>query len=75
MDEDLAKTLDDCLKMLDENVDILSNIELDLDDEREDQLEADMQLHELYDMADDVSQSAKIKRAETNFMKRQSEDS
>lgn len=75
MDDDLTDTLDECLRILDENVDVLSNIELDLEDEKEDQLEPSLELHELYDMVEDVSDSAKLKRAESNFMRRQSEDS
>lgn len=75
MDDDLTDTLDECLRILDENVDVLSNIELDLEDEKEDQLEPRLELHELYDMVEDVSDSAKLKRAESNFMRRQSEDS
>ena len=38
-------------------------------------LTTDMQLHDLYDMAEDVSESSKLKRAESNFMRRQTEDS
>lgn len=75
MNDDLTDTLDECLRILDENVDVLSNIELDLEDEKEDQLESSLELHELYDMVEDVSDSAKLKRAESNFIKRQSEGS
>ena len=74
MDDDLTKTLDECLRILDENVDILSDIEINLDEEKEDQVQPDMQLHNLYDMAEDVSTSARLRAAETRFMKRQSED-
>ena len=75
MDDDLSETLDECLRILDENVDVLSNIEMDLEDEKEDKLESSLELHELYDMVEDVSDSAKLKRAESNFMRRQAEDS
>ena len=34
----------------------------------------DMKLHHLYDMTEDVAESEKIKRAESKFMRRQSED-
>lgn len=75
MDDDLSETLDECLRILDENVDVLSNIEMDLEDEKEDKLESSLELHELYDMVEDVSDSAKLKRAESNFMRRQAENS
>ena len=75
VDDDLPETVKKCLDILDENVEILSNLEEALDDEKEDELTPDMQLHELYDMAEDVSEKSKIRHAESNFMKRQAEDS
>ena len=75
MDDDLPEDVKKCMKILDENVDFLSNLEQDLDDEKEDEMTSDMQLHQLYDMAEDVADSAKIKRAESNLMRRQAEDS
>jgi hypothetical protein len=53
----------------------LTNLEFDLDDEMEDELTPDMELHNLYDMTDDVAESAKLKRAELSFTRRQSENS
>ncbi len=75
MDEDLPESVKKCLDILEENVDILANLEYDLDDEKEDELTPDMELHNLYDMTEDVAESAKLKRAESNFSRRQSEDS
>jgi len=75
MDDDLPESVKKCLDILDENVEMLANLEYDLDDEKEDELTPNMELHDLYDMTEDVSQSAKIKRAESNFNRRQSEDS
>jgi len=74
MDDDLTDVLDECLRLLDENVDVLSDIEVGLDEEKEDQIQTDMELHNLYDMAEDVSESAKLKAAETKFLRRQTED-
>ena len=74
MDDDLTDALDECLRILDENVDIFSDIEVDLEDEKEDQIQTDMVLHNLYDMAEDVSESAKLKAAEAKFMRRQAEN-
>jgi len=46
-----------------------------LNDEQEDELTPNVELHNLYDMTEDVAESAKLKRAEFNFSRRQSEDS
>ena len=75
MDEDLPESVKKCLDILEENVEILSNLEYDLADEKEDELVPDMELHNLYDMTEDVAESAKLKRAESNLTRRQTEDS
>ncbi len=75
MDDDLTESVKKCLDILEENVDILANLEYDLDDKKEDELIADMELHDLYDMTEDVAESSKLKRAESNFARRQAEDS
>ena len=73
--EDLETYLDECLKMLDENVDILSNIEYDLDQQKEDELTPNMQLTDLIDMTHDVADSSRLKKAEFTFMQRYMEKS
>ena len=75
MDDDLPESVKKCLDILEENVEILANLELELEDEKEDALVPDMELHQLYDMTEDVAESAKLKRAESNFARRQAEDS
>ena len=75
MDEDLPESVKKCLDILEENVEILANLELELEDEKENALVPDMELHQLYDMTEDVAESAKLKRAESNFARRQSEES
>ena len=72
--DDLPETIDECLKILDENMEILGNIEANLDDEKEDKVVPNMELHQLHDMVEDVSESTKIKRAENNLIRRQSEN-
>ena len=67
--------LDDCLKMLDENVDILSNIEYELNQQKEDELTPNMQLTDLIDMTHDVANSSRLKKAEFTFMQRYFEKS
>ena len=68
----MPKTLKDCIKILDESIEVLADIQIDLEDEKEDQIIPNMKLHELYDMTEDVSHFSKIRQAEVNFMKRQS---
>ena len=75
MDDELPESVKKCLDILEENVEILANLELDLEDEREDELTPNMKLHQLYDMTEDVSESSKLKRAESNLVRRQTEDS
>ena len=72
--DNFSKTIDECLKILEENVDVLANLEMDLEDEKEDEVVSSLELHDLYDMAEDVSHTSKIKRAETNFARRQTEN-
>ena len=75
MDDDLAESVKECLDILDENVETLADLEFNLTDEKEDEFTTNMELHDLYDMTEDVAQSAKIKRAESNLARRQAEDS
>jgi flagellin-specific chaperone FliS len=75
MDDDIPEAVKKCLDILEENIEILANLEFDLESEREDELTPNMELHQLYDMTEDVTESSKLKRAEFNLMRRKSEDS
>jgi len=75
MDDDLPEAVKKCLDILEENVEILANLEFDLESEKEDELTPNMELHQLYDMTEDVSKSAKLKHAESNLVRRQAENS
>ena len=75
MDDELPEAVKKCLDILEDNVEILANMELELEDEKEDELTPNMELYQLYDMTEDVTESSKLKRAEFNLMRRQSEDS
>lgn len=70
MNDDLSEQIERCLKILEENINILSNIEHNLEDQKEDEMISGMELHQLYDMADEVAETAKLKRAESNLMRR-----
>ena len=73
-DEDVPKAIRECLDILDENIEFISGIEDQLEDEKEDEVTPGMGLHNLYDMTEDVAESAKIRRAEANFARRQAEE-
>ena len=75
MDDELPDAVKKCLDILEENVEILANMEHELENEKEDELTPNMELHQLYDMTEDVTESSKLKRAEFNLMRRKSEDS
>jgi len=75
MDDDLPESVKKCLDILEENVEILANIELDLEDEKEDELTSNLELHQLYDMTEDVAESSKLKRAEASYARRLTDNS
>jgi len=75
MNDDLPETVEKCLKILEENVEVLANLEMDLEDENEDELVPNLELHQLFDIIEDVSDSSKIKRAEFNLARRDAEKS
>lgn len=73
MDDELPEAIKKCLKILDDNISILSNIELDLEDQKEDEITHNLKLHDLYDMTEDVAESAKLKRAEFHLLRRKAD--
>tara|TARA_B110001454_G_scaffold200923_1_gene206931 strand:+ start:46 stop:273 length:228 start_codon:yes stop_codon:yes gene_type:complete len=74
MGDNIPDTVKKCLDILNDNLEILTNIEFDLNDEKHNELISDMKLHNLFDMTEDVVESEKIKRAESKLIRRQSED-
>ena len=56
-------------------MEILANLEMDMEDENKDELVPNLELHQLYDMTEDISHSSKIKRAEINLARREAEES
>jgi len=75
MNDDLPETVEKCLKILEENVEVLADLEMDLKNENEDELVPNLGLHQLFDIIEDVSHSSKIKRAEFNLARRDAEKS
>ena len=68
--DDFASLLDDCIKILDDNIDVLNDIEYALESEKEDYVITDLTKDDLVNMAHDVADSSRIKRAESQFAKR-----
>ncbi len=75
MMDDIPEAVKKCLDILEENVEILANLEFDLESEKEDELIPNLELHQLFDLTEDASESAKLKHAESNLVRRQTEDS
>jgi len=68
--EEFIDMLDECAKLLDENTDVLNDIDYSLQSEKEDIVVTDLTKNELVDMAHEVSDSSKIKKAEYDFVRR-----
>ena len=68
--DDLVKIVDECIKLLDENVDVLNDIDYSLESEKEDVVKTDLTKNDLVSMAYEVSDSTRIKKAESEFVRR-----
>ncbi|SMH70324.1 conserved protein of unknown function [Candidatus Nitrosotalea okcheonensis] len=68
--DDFASLLDDCIKVLDDNIDVLNDIEYSLESEKEDAVITDLTKNDLVNMAHEVADSSRIKKAESCFIKR-----
>ncbi len=68
--DDFASLLDECIKILDDNVSVLNDIEYSAEAEKEDAVITDLTKNDLVNMAHEVADSSRIKRAESYFVKR-----
>jgi hypothetical protein len=68
--EEFIDMLDECAKILDENTAVLNDIDYSLQTEKEDTVVTDLTKNDLVDMAHEVSDSSRIKRAEYDFVRR-----
>ncbi|VVC05780.1 Uncharacterised protein [uncultured archaeon] len=68
--KDFPDILDYCIKIFDENMDILTEIEYSLGSELDDNLTPIVNKIELIDMAHEVSESVRLRKAESSFMQR-----
>jgi hypothetical protein len=62
--------LDECVKILDENTTVLNDIDYSLQSDKEDTIVTDLTKNDLVDMAHDVSDSSRVKKAEHDFVRR-----
>ena len=69
-DGGLAEIARECAEILEESAEVLSSLGRDLAADREDELEAGLGLHGLYDMAEDVSGLARQRDAEAALARR-----
>lgn len=68
--DEISHLIDECIKLLDENVGILNDIGYSLESEKEDIVKTDLTKSDLVDMAHDVADSSRIKKAESDFVRR-----
>ena len=68
--DDLVGMIDECIKLLDENVDVLNDIDYSLESQKEDVVITNLSKNDLVSMAHEVSDSSRIKRAESDFVRR-----
>jgi len=68
--EDYVNMLDECIKLLDENMDVLNDLEFSIESDKEDIITTDLTKNDLVDMAHEVADSLRIKKAESYFIKR-----
>lgn len=68
--DDFVNMIDECVKLLDENADVLNDIDYSLQSEKEDAIMTDLTKNDLVDMAHEVSDSIRIKKAEHDFVRR-----
>jgi hypothetical protein len=68
--DNFASVIDECIKLLDSNIDVLNDIEYSLEYEKEDAIITDLTRYDLVNMAHEVADSSRIKRAESDFVKR-----
>jgi len=68
--DDFRDIVEECGKILDESLSILSDVEFEAESAKEDIVVSSMTKSELVDMAHEVADSVRIKKAESSFMRR-----
>lgn len=67
--DSLRDIVEQCSKIIDESIDVLSDVEFEIDSVKEDVL-VPLTKNDLVDMVHEVSDSARIKKAESLFIRR-----
>ena len=52
-------------------MEVLSGIEFEIEQQKDDEIIPNLHLHDLIDMTQDVAESIKIRKAEASYMRRQ----
>ena len=68
--DDFINMIDECVDLLDENANVLNDIDYSLQSEKEDTVVTDLTKNDLVDMAHEVSDYTRIKKAEYDFVRR-----
>ena len=68
--DDFINMIDECVDLLDENANVLNDIDYSLQSKKEDTVVTDLTKNDLVDMAHEVSDSTRIKKAEYDFVRR-----
>lgn len=68
--DDLGDIVEECRRILDDSMSILTDVEFEADSAKEDVVRPSMTKSELVDMVHDVADSIKIKKAESAFVRR-----
>ncbi len=68
--DDLEDIVEECRRILDDSMSILTDVEFEVDSTKEDIVRPSMTKSDLVDMAHDVADSVKIKKAEASFVRR-----
>lgn len=68
--DDLGDIVEECRRILDDSMSILTDVEFEADSAKEDVVRPSMTKSDLVDMAHDVADSVKIKKAEASFVRR-----
>ena len=70
-EKELVDYVSECLDIIDANLEILSDIEFEIEQQKDDEIVPNMKLHDLIDMTQDVADYIKIRKAEASYMRRQ----
>lgn len=68
--DDFRDIVEECGRVLDDSLGILADLEFELDSAKEDAVKPSMTREDLVEMAHDVADSVRIRKAESSFVRR-----